>query len=255
MVLKLKKCRVIISIFLCVYVLSGYSQTLAADIPQPNNVFYVKDDAKLLSSDLQAYIVKTSEEVYKKTEAQVVVVTVSDLQGANIEEYANILYRQWGIGSKETNNGVLLLVGLEEKKVRIEVGYGLEGAIPDITSGRIIKEAIIPYFKSGDYSKGILKGYQQLIGHIGKEYNVSFGEYEGEEGKEEEEAQPYSIFQIIVVSVLVIILLILDFTVFGGFITFTLLRMLLRGGRGGGGYGGNSGGGGSSGGGGASGGW
>ncbi|MGB9833330.1 MAG: TPM domain-containing protein, partial [Caldisericum exile] len=89
-----------------------------------------------------------------------------------VEEYAVQLFRKWGIGQKDKDNGVLLLVAIKDRVMRIEVGYGLEGAIPDGKAGRIRDEYIIPYFKQEDYSKGIYYGYLALAREIAKEYNA-----------------------------------------------------------------------------------
>jgi uncharacterized protein len=94
---------------------------------------------------------------------QVVVATLPDLQGYDISDFGVRLGRAWGIGQKEANNGVLLLVAKSERKVRIEVGYGLEGILPDILASQIIDEKITPAFKSGDYAAGINGGVDAIV--------------------------------------------------------------------------------------------
>jgi len=117
-------------------------------------------------------IISVGKELEDKTTAQVTAVIIDSLQGITIEEYAVELFRRWGIGQKGKDNGVLLLVAINDRQMRIEVGYGLEGAIPDGKAGRIRDEYIIPYFKEGDYSKGIYYGYLALAKEVAKEYNV-----------------------------------------------------------------------------------
>ncbi|MFS8038803.1 TPM domain-containing protein [Xanthobacter sp. AM11] len=93
-----------------------------------------------------------------KATDQVVVATVPSLEGTSVEDYANRLFRAWRIGQEKKNNGVLLLVAPKERKVRIEVGYGLEGILTDAVASTIIRNAIVPAFKSGDMAAGIVKG-------------------------------------------------------------------------------------------------
>jgi len=98
-----------------------------------------------------------------KATDQFVVATVPSLQGTSVEDYANALFRAWKLGEEKKNNGVLLLVAPNERKVRIEVGYGLEGILTDAVAAAIIREAIVPAFKAGDMSAGILKGADAVI--------------------------------------------------------------------------------------------
>jgi uncharacterized protein len=98
-----------------------------------------------------------------KTSDQLVVATVPSLQGTAIEDYANRLFREWKLGEAKTNNGVLLLVAPNERKVRIEVGYGLEGALTDALSKVVITTAITPKFKTGDFAGGIEAGVDAIL--------------------------------------------------------------------------------------------
>ena len=100
-------------------------------IVNPTSEFYVNDYANILSNETESYIIKVNESLYSQTESQVVVVTVQDLGEKNIEEYATELFRTYGIGDKNKDNGLLILLALEERKIRVEVGYGLEGILPD----------------------------------------------------------------------------------------------------------------------------
>ena len=95
-----------------------------------------------------------------KSTAQLAVLTINTLDGEPIEDYALEVLRQWGIGSKEQNNGALIVVAVKDRRSRIEVGYGLEGSLPDGLTGRIQDQYMIPYFKDGNYSKGIFAGLQ-----------------------------------------------------------------------------------------------
>src|SRR5262249_42012355 len=103
------------------------------------------------------------KELEDKSSIQLVVATVKSLQGSDVETYANQLFRFWKLGEARKNNGVLLLVAPAERKVRIEVGYGLEGTLTDALSSVIISSAIIPRFKTGDFSGGIERGADGII--------------------------------------------------------------------------------------------
>jgi uncharacterized protein len=98
-----------------------------------------------------------------KTTDQLVVATVSSLRGTSVEDYANRLFREWKLGQKDKNNGVLLLVAPTERKVRIEVGYGLEGTLTDAISKFIIETSIVPRFRSNDVPGGIRRGVDDVI--------------------------------------------------------------------------------------------
>ena len=92
---------------------------------EPTNQFYVNDYANILSNETEKNIMKYSVSLEEKTAAQIVVATVKSLEGESVEEYANKLFRTWRIGDKEKNNGVLILISVEDRKIKIEVGYGI----------------------------------------------------------------------------------------------------------------------------------
>lgn len=146
--------------------------------PKPGNFDYVYDYAGILDRQDMSRISSLGRELDEKTKAQVVVVTVDTLGNSTIEDYANTLFRAWGIGDKEKNSGVLLLVNKENTltgkpgRVRIEVGYGLEGAIPDGKAGRILDDYVLPRFDRQQYSEGIYQGYLALASVVAGEYNV-----------------------------------------------------------------------------------
>ncbi|MQA52748.1 TPM domain-containing protein [Pseudomonas piscis] len=123
----------------------------------------VVDTAQMLTPSAQVYLTQMLERLEQSTTDQVVVVTVPSLGGYSIEEFGLRLGRHWGIGQKDKNNGVLLLVAKDDRKVRIEVGYGLEGRIDDIWAHLIINDSIIPYFKDELYSSGIITGTTSIV--------------------------------------------------------------------------------------------
>ena len=123
----------------------------------------VVDAANILKPDERAALEAKLKAYEDKTSDQVVVATVRSLEGYEVEDYANRLYRAWKLGTKEKSNGVLLLVAPSDRKVRIEVGYGLEGALTDALSGVVIRSAIAPKFKAGDFAGGIGAGVDAIL--------------------------------------------------------------------------------------------
>ena len=188
--------------------------------------------------------------------------TINSLQGENLEEYATELFRKFGLGDKQTNNGILLLVVVKDHKLRIEVGYGLEGAVTDGYAGSIRDKYLTPAFKKNNFNKGIQEGYIALVQKVAASYKVELTSLKDipkaveKERTAEEKAEANEDFWITFGTVALIAVL-------------SVIKILrtkkrykkLHGNVGhwyddyGSGSGGNSGGGGSSGGGGASGGW
>lgn len=123
----------------------------------------VTDAANILKPDDRARIETRLKAYEDRTSDQVVVATVPSLEGVEVEDYANRLFRHWKLGTGTKNNGALLLVAPTERKVRIEVGYGLEGALTDALSGTIIRTAIAPKFKTGDFAGGIEAGVDAML--------------------------------------------------------------------------------------------
>jgi uncharacterized protein len=123
----------------------------------------VVDQAGVINAQTRGNLETKLKDLEDKSGIQLVVATVKSLQGSDIETYANQLFRFWKLGQSQKNNGVLLLVAPNEHKVRIEVGYGLEGTLTDALSSVIIASAIVPRFKTNDYSGGIERGVDGII--------------------------------------------------------------------------------------------
>lgn len=130
------------------------------------DVLTAEDEARL-ESKLVAYDDSTSN--------QIAIIIIRTLGGRPIEETALEIYRAWGIGNKTTNNGILILAAIDDRQIRIEVGYGLEGAIPDITANQIIRNDIAPGFRSENYYEGFDKASESII-------KAAAGEYKAPEG-------------------------------------------------------------------------
>jgi uncharacterized protein len=137
----------------------GLAQTLSF----PALTGRVVDAAGLLSSPDRSALTASLADLEARTTDQLVVVTLKSLQGTSIEDYGYQLGRKWGIGQKDKDSGVLLIVAAGERQVRIEVGYGLEGTLTDAATKIIIEDAILPAFKTGNYAGGIRNGTAQII--------------------------------------------------------------------------------------------
>ena len=144
-------------------------QTVRADAAPslPALTGRVVDDAHILSEQTKGDLDQKLEGLEAKTSRQLVVVTLPSLQGYEISDYGYQLGRAWGIGQKGQNNGVLFIVVPSEHKVRIEVGYGLEGRLTDAASRVIIEDDILPAFRRGDFNMGVLDGAAAILGVLG----------------------------------------------------------------------------------------
>ena len=127
----------------------------------------VVDDAGILSDDTKEQLTSMLEQQEKQTGVQVVVATIKSLQGYDIDDYGYQLGRKWGIGQKGKDNGVVILVAPNDRKVRIDVGYGNEGVLTDAQSKLIETEIMLPAFKRGDYNGGVLAGTDAVLKAIG----------------------------------------------------------------------------------------
>ena len=152
--------RLLASLFL---LLLSVGLARAAELDLPKLDGRVTDAAGVLSPAARARIEAKLKAHEDKTSDQVVVATIPSLQGTTIEDFANRLFRAWGLGQKAKNNGALLIVAPTERKVRIEVGYGLEGALTDALGKVIITTAITPKFRQGDFEGGIEAGVDAML--------------------------------------------------------------------------------------------
>ncbi|MDP8253337.1 MAG: TPM domain-containing protein [Candidatus Kaelpia aquatica] len=138
----------------------------------PRGQGYVNDFAGLLNYSDKATITKFAAELERETTAQIAIVTVKTAQPETVQGFSVRLFDQWKIGQKGKDNGVLLLVAVNDRKAWITTGYGVEGAIPDLVANKIVRDLIIPYFKRGQYSEGIMRGSVAIISLIAKEYDA-----------------------------------------------------------------------------------
>ena len=239
---------------------------LAAAPAFPKLTGRVVDDANILSPAVEASLTEKLAGLETGSGHQLVVVTLPSLQGLEIEDYGYQLGRAWGIGDEKTNDGALLIVAPNERKVRIEVGYGLEGVMTDALSSVIIQTAILPKFKAGDMEGGVVAGSDALVQQLSLPDDQARANVAAATTKAQKHRDGPPIPFIIFLVVLWVIIASLRGRRGGGGLASALPWIILgglsgggRGGgggwSGGGGGGGFSGGGGSFGGGGSSGGW
>lgn len=137
---------------------------LAQDFPQSTG--YVNDFGQLLSTSFRQELETDLQNFEKETTVEIAVVTIESLGDTYLEDYAVRLFEDWEIGKKEKDNGLLILVAKEDRKIRIEVGYGLEPIITDGRTGKVIREQMTPAFKKGDYDQGIELAVGEIKGYI-----------------------------------------------------------------------------------------
>ena len=251
-----------VSLFLktaCVaLVVSVLSLALGAEpVSQLNPTDYVNDFAHVLDQNTIAQLDDICRQIDQNAHAQIAVVTVRSLDGSDIESYAVDLFKKWGIGSKATDHGVLILLAVEDRRYRIEVGYGLEPILPDGKVGGFGREAV-PLLKQNDFNGAVSLLTMRVTDVIAHDAGIQLTGAPPRAPTPSEE--PHTGMSVLGIVVLIIIGLILLSTSWGRFILFSLLFSGRGGGFGGGGFGSGGGGfggfgGGSSGGGGASGGW
>lgn len=259
----MKRGKILLIILTLTMLLSMPSFSVSVLLPKPSYDFYVYDEVGILDNHSKNYIIEVNNELYKKTGAQVVVAITNNLENLDINTYATELFEEWKIGGKQYDNGLLMLIVPDNREIWIEVGYGLEGPLPDGRIKRIIEDKIIPSFRDQNYSNGIISGFEEILDYIENEYEISLESRASLNGSyiNENYSGITSGFDIpsIFPVIGIIIFLFIDFRFFHGWLTFSLLRGLGRGGRGGfgggSGRGGSRGGGGRSGGGGAGGRW
>lgn len=160
-------------IALLIFTFAVLSAPARAEEKLPAPVGLINDFAGVISPESEEKMNLLARELLNKTGATVAVVTLKDIGGANVDEFTNRLYEKWGVGKKGEDRGVMLLIALKERRLRIEVGYGLEGIIPDGLAGQIRDKAMVPYLKKGDYGLGLLNGLYAVASIIAKDQGVT----------------------------------------------------------------------------------
>src|SRR5262245_38316835 len=140
------------------------------NLPQPNT--HVADYAHVIDASSTRQIDGWLTELEQKTTAQVIILTVNSLDGEPIEKFTIDLMSKWKLGQKGKDNGVLMCVAVKDRKYRIEVGYGLEGALPDSWCGSIAREYFVPNFRTGNFGRGLYQATTAVANRIADEYHV-----------------------------------------------------------------------------------
>jgi len=246
----------------CAFLLALCAAAFAADI-YPALTGRITDQANIIPPQTRTAVETKLKDLEQKSGIQLVVATVSSLDGQEIEPYANQLFRTWKLGEKDKNNGVLLLVAPNERKVRIEVGYGLEGTLTDALSKVIITNAMVPYLKKNDYGGAVARGVDDIITVLTTDSSEWHKKPDLRSDRQSKTDDISPFFALLIFGI--VIIFILRSSNRSDILSFLLGMLLSGGGRGGGGGGWSSGGGGfddsfsggggSSGGGGASGDW
>ncbi len=164
--------RVITLLCVLILSLSLSISVFAIDFPEPTSDFFVNDFADVISEEDEAEIMQIGADLYNQTTAQVIVVTVESLDGYEVNDYALELGREWGVGSAETNNGAVILLSVTDRKITIQVGYGLEGCLTDAGTGRILDDYALPYLRNNEFSTGLIECYKAVINVVCEEYGM-----------------------------------------------------------------------------------
>ena len=165
MQLEMKFKNILLTTFLLLLNTTLFAQTFP---PKPDRL--VNDYTQTLSADQVSQLEQKLVAFDDSTSTQIAVVIIKSLEGYDVADYTQRLAESWGVGGAKNNNGVVLLVSLGDRKVTIQTGYGVEGAIPDAIARRIIENEITPNFKSGDYFAGISQGTDAIISYTKGEY-------------------------------------------------------------------------------------
>lgn len=145
------------------------------DLPEnPRNAIH--DRADVLTPAHEQALERLARDLHARTGVALAALTLSSLEGDAIEEVAVRTYERWGIGSKDTDEGALIVVAVQERKLRVEVGYGLEGLLPDGRVGRILDESVVPYLRENRYGDGLVSGFARIAGIVAESKGVALGE-------------------------------------------------------------------------------
>lgn len=149
---------------------ASWTQYPKTEFPKP--VGYVNDFANIIPEKTRQDLESLCREVEQKTGAEIALVTVETVGDEHPDEYANKLFETWGIGKKGKDNGVLLFNAVKERRLRIEVGYGLEGILPDGIAGDILRDYVVPHYRKYHYGEGLLAGTRAIAGVIAKDAGI-----------------------------------------------------------------------------------
>ena len=207
--------RIRLSILVLTLILLLPASIAAVTVPEPTSDFYVNDYAGVLDDAVKSEISSTNETLDQETGAQIVVVTVQSLGGENLEDYSYALFNSWGIGSKQKNNGMLLVLAIQEEDYWLMPGKGLEGTISDGQLAVWLDTYLKPDFATGNYSEGVIKLFRVLYGRLQEIYGGGQGEDEQFEPISEPESSSFTniVFKIFWVFVQLFFILVVIFVI------------------------------------------
>ena len=189
----------ILGVLLCMAVLLPCA---AAALEVPALKGRVNDYGGMLSPETESRIEALLKELEEKDSTQVAVLTVPSLGGDSLEDFSIRVAERWKIGRKGFDNGVILLIARDDRKVRIEVGYGLEGRLTDLTAGRIIRDRIVPEFRAGRFDQGVLNGVAAIAEVVRGEFQAPAQPPSGPAASGIDDLVPFAVFFIFVVAML-----------------------------------------------------
>lgn len=206
---------------ICLGCISGCtSESKEIYVPEVKADTYVYDNGEILSNDIQKKTNDLLDDLESKTKAEVVVITVPDLNGYDIENYANKLFNKLGIGKKTEDNGVLLLISRDDKKVRLEIGRGFESLLTDSISGRILDDYFVPYRETDDYDSAVDQTTQAICKYIADESGVSLSGISDNVSRSvvesKEEKSSFGLFLILLIFIIIFVIVIACDDDFGG---------------------------------------
>ena len=237
----------VVTLFLLLLLCSVYYIPNArSNYPTPTNLKYINDYTNTINNDYREKIVSIGKELEDKTGAQAVIVVIDSTNNIPIEDYANKLFRGWGIGKSDKDNGLLILLAINDRQYRVEVGRGIEGTIPDALSNRVMESLAKPSFAQRNYGEGLLNSYSKLCDYIAEEYGVTLDKSLNIELPSQTQSTTSTNKDLGFVGIGFLVLIFLDLIFNRGRIMSTLLQLLFwnnffnGGRRGGGGLGGGS---------------
>lgn len=188
-----------------VAILTGCSNSDKIPIPTVEDGVFVYDEDNIIDDDVEEKINDMLVDLEEKTDVEFAVITVEDLQGREIEDYANNLFNTLGIGKKGEDNGLLLLISRSDERVRIEVGRGLEGCLNDAKCGRILDDYFVPYRESDEYTEGTELTVRAILNVLADEYDVQIQGVSEDLQVQEEETDDLEWVKITLIVIMIIL--------------------------------------------------
>lgn len=198
-------CTILLITGVFVAILTGCSNSDKIPIPTVEDGVFVYDEDNIIDDDVEEKINDMLVDLEEKTDVEFAVITVEDLQGREIEDYANNLFNTLGIGKKGEDNGLLLLISRSDERVRIEVGRGLEGCLNDAKCGRILDDYFVPYRESDEYTEGTELTVRAILNVLADEYDVQIQGVSEDLQVQEEETDDLEWVKITLIVIMIIL--------------------------------------------------